>query len=276
MQTVSATAGGQGTDGAVQTDCFGAETAQLRLRDDRDTGRSELYHDSQFRLELVDWVRVDNRYAGLERNNQIIGHIPSNGRIEGKEQPARLARNRIAEIDANIVAGIEGHKPAIGKTDIQSWCDLRLADVPSSRITSHADGVPNDRHEICVRSEVEEGIPHPEARHHLPFPASDHILAGSHKARAKAECPITVDGADQSSLGCCATEARFDTDVRRAEGVELSSPLAVPAPGNRASSRRRAQAWNCTSTAQSTVQSGCWSQKMSCIADETQGFAAGG
>ncbi len=69
---------------------------------------------------------------GLKGNNKVVGHILSNCCIEGKEKLARLARNGIVEIDTNIVAGIERHKPTIGKTDIQSGRDLRLIAAASA------------------------------------------------------------------------------------------------------------------------------------------------
>jgi hypothetical protein len=40
---------------------------------------------------------------------------------------AGCAGNWLPIVDADIIAWIEGHKPAIRETNVQGWCILRLA-----------------------------------------------------------------------------------------------------------------------------------------------------
>ena len=66
---------------------------------------SELQYHPQLSLEFVDRIRVNDRNAGFERNDQFIRHVPADRRVEGEKKPTSLTGDRIAAINANVIAG---------------------------------------------------------------------------------------------------------------------------------------------------------------------------
>ncbi len=112
-----------------------------------------------------------------------------------------MTGNRVPEIDANIVAWIEGHEPAIRQANVQCRRNLRFADIPSRSIAGKAGYVSDHRYEIRVGPDFEEGIADPETRHDLPLTASQRVFARrSDQSSTETESPVTVNIADKSSL----------------------------------------------------------------------------
>ena len=50
-----------------------------------------------------------------------------------------MSGDRIAEIDADIFAWVEGHVPPVGQADIERWRELQVADIPLRGIADNTD-----------------------------------------------------------------------------------------------------------------------------------------
>jgi hypothetical protein len=51
-------------------------------------------------------------------NDQLVRQVPADRRVEREKKPTSLTGDWIAEVNANVVAGVEGHKPAVCKADV--------------------------------------------------------------------------------------------------------------------------------------------------------------
>jgi hypothetical protein len=84
---------------------------------------SELQYDPQLNLEFVDRIGVNDRNAGFERNDELVRHVSTDRRVEGEKKPTSLTGDRIAAINTNVIAGVEGDKPVVWEADER---DLKL------------------------------------------------------------------------------------------------------------------------------------------------------
>jgi hypothetical protein len=92
----------------------------------------------ELRLYIIDRIIFDDGNAELERYSCIFRQFPADSRIEWQEQPACLAGDRVAEIDPDVRARLEGNEPSIRQADIEGWPNLQIADVSPGRIAREA------------------------------------------------------------------------------------------------------------------------------------------
>jgi hypothetical protein len=91
----------------------------------------------QLSLEFVDWIGINDRNAGFERNDQFVRHVPADRRVEREKKPTSLAGDRIAAINANVIAGVEGDKSGRPTFNVGAICGsliLRLFGSPATVI----------------------------------------------------------------------------------------------------------------------------------------------
>src|ERR1700722_1486584 len=156
--------------------------------------------ESDLRLQIVDRVILDDRYAELERESGIFRQLASDSGIEGEEQTAGLAGDRVTVIDPDVGAWVEGQKPFVGKAEVEGRCELQVADIFPGRIARETDVVADHRFEIARRADLPQRVAKAGGGHDLPLFGAERVSArGRDKASAKADRPALVQIVDDDS-----------------------------------------------------------------------------
>ena len=64
---------------------------------------SEIDRQPKLSLEVIDRIIFHDRRGDLPDDHRLVGYFSSDRRVERKEQPSSLTRDRIAVIDADII-----------------------------------------------------------------------------------------------------------------------------------------------------------------------------
>src|SRR6185437_13200044 len=79
---------------------------------------SKRHIEPKLGFEIIDGVVFDDRHAEFEREGDIVGEFFAEAEVEGDKPAARLTRDRVTVVNADVRTREKSEKPSIRQSDV--------------------------------------------------------------------------------------------------------------------------------------------------------------